>query len=168
FQATDVSDQPVTPAGFGTVQSGTIAAGQSMTYTFTARAGLPILFDGQNVTGNLLATLRDPSGTIVFSVFPGSDARPHILQRPGNYLLSIQGNSASDSGSYQLQMLDLKNGSIPLALGTPISRTLSPALQAASYSFTVPVGERVVYDALSTAGTGVQALLVSAGGNQVF
>jgi YD repeat-containing protein len=168
FQATDVSDPPVAPAGFGTVQSGTIAAGQTTPYTFTAPAGLPILFNGQGVTGNLIATLRAPSGTTVFSVSPGSDAGPYILQSSGNYTLTVQGNSASDSGSYQFQMLDLKDGSTPLALGTPVSGTLSPGLQAVSYSFTVPVGERVVHDALSTASTGVQALLYSAGGTPVF
>jgi YD repeat-containing protein len=172
FQATDVSDQQVTPAGFGTVQSGTIAPGQSKTYTFKAPAGLPILFNNLNDTANLLATLRDPSGNTVFSFsiaasFP-PDTGPYILQRAGNYVLTIQGDSASDSGSYQFQMLDLKDGSTPLALNTPVSGSLSPGLQAISYSFTIPVGELVAYDALSTASTGVQALLVSAGGNQVF
>ena len=168
FQATDVSDTSVTPSGFGTVESGTIAAGQTVPYSFMAPAGLPILFNGLSVTGSLTAVLRDPSGNTVFSVSPGSDAGPYILQRSGNYVLTVEGINSSATGSYQFQMIDLKDGSTPLSFATPTSGSLGAGTGAVAYSFTVPVGEQVVYDALSNASTRVVAALYSAGGRQVF
>ncbi len=168
FQVTDVSDMPVAPTGFGIVQSGTIAAAQTVLYDFTAPAGLPIYFNGQGAASDLVAVLNDPAGNNVFYVSAGSDSGPYILQRSGTYALTIEGNSTSATGSYQFQMIDLADDSTPLALATPASGTLSPGLQAVSFSLSVPVGDQIDYDALTTASTGVRAALYSADGTDVF
>ena len=168
FKVSDISDTPVSSSGFGTVQSGTIAAAQTVPITFAAPAGLPIYFDGQTGTGSLNATLRDPSGNVVFSVAATSNAGPYILSASGNYVLTISGTSPSATGTYQFQVLDLKDGGAPLTLGTPVSGTLNPGTAATSYSLSVPVGQRVVFNALTTASSGIQANLYSAGGTQVF
>ena len=164
FTVSNNSQQAVAPSGFNTVQSGTIAAAQTVPFTFAAPAGLPIYFDGETGTGSLVAVLRDPSGNQVFSANAASDAGPYILTASGNYVLTVSGTSLSATGTVQFQMLDLKNGSTPLALNTPTSGSLSPGTAAVSYSLAVPVGQRVVYNALTSANSGVEAILYSAGG----
>jgi RHS repeat-associated protein len=169
FLVTDISDAPTTPAGFGMVQSGSIAAAQQMTFSFTAPAGLPVYYNGLAGTSPLLADLRDPAGNAIFtSQSAGLDSGPYILPRAGTYVLTIRGNSATATGNYQFQLLDLNAVAAPLSLGTPTSATLTPSLSVAAYNLTVPVGKRVIYDALTTTSTGVRAILYSASGTAVF
>ena len=169
FTVTDISQTPVAPSGFNTVQSGTIAtAGETVPFTFSAPAGLPIYFDGEDATGSLTAIFTDPSGNVVFQANPAVDAGPYFLTSSGNYTLTLSGTSPSATGTFQFQLLDLRDGSTPLELNTPTSGTLSPGTAAVSYSLTVPVGQRVVYNALTTASSGVDVFMDSAGGARVF
>jgi len=66
---TDVSEAPVTSSGFGTVNTGNLASGQTNSYTYTASAGTRVFFDSQDASGQSLeADLLDPTGTAVFAV----------------------------------------------------------------------------------------------------
>jgi RHS repeat-associated protein len=169
FTVMDTSQTPVAPSGFNTIQSGTVAAGQSVPFSFSAPAGLPIYFNGISATGSLTVVLKGPAGNTVFQVNPASNAAgPFLLTSSGNYVLTFSGTSPSATGTFQFQLLDLANGSTTLALNTPTSGSLNPSMAAVSYSLTVPVGQRVVYNALTSSSSGVQALLYSAGGATVL
>jgi YD repeat-containing protein len=163
FVATDVSDPAETPTGFGMVQSGTIAAGQVASFSYTAPAGLAVALDAQvPAPSNLTITLLDPFNNVVFSPSASSDVGATVLPRGGTYTLRVQGNNASATGSYQFNLLDLAADSTPLVLGTAVSDSLA-ASTIRTYQFTGSAGERVFYDGLT--GSGIGASLDGPSGN---
>src|SRR5262249_41937997 len=142
FQATGMIESAVTPSGFNAVQSGTIAAGQVMTYHVTGTAGQVIDFDNQGAPNNLMFTLTDPKNGQVFSTYSLLDAGPSVLAHSGQYTLTVKGNYSTDTVSYQFSLLSLAGAAQPLILGTPTgTHQLSPGGAAAVYSFSGTVGQ---------------------------
>ena len=148
FSVTDVSDTPVSVTGLGVVNSGTIGANQTNTFTFSAPAGLPIFFDSQDTSGqNLLVALISPDGTSVFTVGETADSVPYVLPRSGTYTLQIWAPNGA-SGNYSFRLLDLSASTV-LPLNTPVTGTLSNAYQTDVYQFNSTAGQRLLYNGLT-------------------
>ncbi len=146
---TDVSDASVSASGFGAVNSGTIATGQTNSFAYTAPAGLPVFFDSQDASGqNLVADLIGPDGNAVFTVGETSDSGPYVLPRSGAYTLSVRGYNGTVSGNYSFRLLDL-TASPALALNTAVSNALANPYQTDVYQFTSTSGQALIYDALT-------------------
>jgi hypothetical protein len=144
---TDVSDAGSVTSGFGTVHSGTIGPNQTNTFTFTAPAGLPVYFDSQDTSGQVLVVdLVSPDSTLVFDVNETSDAGPYILPRSGTYTLSVRGYNGA-SGNYSFRLLEL-TASPSLSLNTVVSNTAANPYETDVYRFTSSPGQRLIYDAV--------------------
>jgi hypothetical protein len=169
FQAVDNSDNPVDVTGFGTIQSGSLAAGGTVTFTYTAPAGRLVYFDSLNNTSSLNYTLTSPDNTTVLSSFSYLDGGPVVLPRSGMYTLTLR-NPSSGSQNYRFRLLDLQgDGATALTLGATVTTTSSGGLTADVYRFTGSVGQRLFYDGLSDTSFGnVTATLVGPGGVQQF
>jgi len=150
FNASNHSDTPVAVSGLGTVRDGTLAAAQQDTNTFTAPAGLWVYFDSQDRSsgGNLIAELREPLGTVVFSINPVSDSGPYVLPRSGTYQLVIRGNSAAATGTYRYRLMDLTGDLPTLTLNSTVNGNLDPGYRTDVYQFAGQPAQRLVYDSL--------------------
>jgi hypothetical protein len=145
----DVSDASATTNGFGIVYSGTLNAGQTNTVAITGPAGLPVLFDSQDTSGqNLVVDLIGPDGVAAFSATETSDAGPYVLPRSGTYTLSVRGYNSTFSGNYSFRLLDL-SVSPHLVLNTAVNATQNNPYQTDVYQFTSSAGQRLIYDALT-------------------
>src|SRR5262249_40777586 len=141
---TDVSEVSAASSGFGTVNSGNLAGGQTNSYTYTASAGIPVFFDSQDTSGqNLIVDLMDPTGTAVFSTYEISDTGPYILPHSGTYTLNVRGLSGA-SGNYSFRLLDLST-SPTLTPNTSVTATLNNPYQADVYQFTSAAGQTFFY-----------------------
>src|SRR5262249_6471171 len=109
--------------GFGTVQSGAIAAGAQATFTFGGPAGLPVDLDGLTSSGSLGATITAPDGSAIGPPGSGSDLGPFLLPQSGTYTVTVQGSTPTDAGNYALRVLDL-SAAPTLALATETKQTL--------------------------------------------
>ena len=148
WSAADVSDGASSTTGFGTVNSGTIGANQTNTFTYNAPAGLPVFFDSQDTSGqNLAVDLVSPDGTTVFSVGETADSGPYILPRSGAYTLSVRGYNGA-SGNYSFRLLNLTTAAV-LPLNTPVSNLLTNPYQTDVYQFTSYAGQKLYYNGLT-------------------
>ncbi len=169
FQVTDVSDAPVTKSGFNTVRSGTIAAGGQTNYTLTASTGTFVYFDSQSLNAtNLTIEVRDPSNVLVTSITASNDIQPVRLNSSGNYTVTVKGSSATSTGAYSFQAIDLDTGAIGLTLGTPISKTLTNGAETVAYKFVGAAGQKIFYDALQSDPDVVTARLISPTGSNII
>jgi hypothetical protein len=161
-RVSDVSDAPVAPSGFGTVQIGTIVGGQEDQFNFTAPAGLLVYFDSQDFDFDALtATLLDPASSAVFTTNASFDSGPHVLPRSGSYTLNLRGTQAGDTGDYSVRLLDLTNDAIALALDTTTMGSLDPGHERDVYRFNGVAGQRLFYDALDADFDNVSVVLLS-------
>ena len=169
FQVTDTSEAPVAVSGFGTVQSGTIAAGQQDTYTFTAPAGLRVYFDSLDVDGDpLRVDFTDPDGTFVFSQSASSDRTNLLLTRSGTYTLTVRGSNTTSTGDYSFQFLsDAPDGLNELTLGEAISETLT-AQTTTGYRFAGTAGQQLYFDGLNNSSVAIRAEIYSPSGERLF
>ncbi len=172
FQITDTTTYPpISSSGFGTAQSGTVAASGSTSFTFQAPAGLPVYFNNLGFGTSITATFTDPNTKTVFSYNPGatSNAGPYTLALSGTYTLKLT-NSSSSSEAYDFNLLSLPTAATPLALGPtlPVSGTLNPGNSTAVYSFLGAAGQRMFFDNQTVSGTAVNFTLYRPDGSQVF
>jgi hypothetical protein len=168
FSAIDDSDATVAVGGLGDVRSGTLAAGQQDTFTFTAPAGLWVYYDSQDRTAtSLLAELKDPTGTLVFSVGAAYDSGPYILAHSGTYTFTLRGNPASATATYRYRLMDWTDAAPTLAFNTPISASLDP-YRTDVYQFPGQSGLRLLYDALENDFDNVSVRLVNPDGQVRF
>jgi hypothetical protein len=146
---TDVSDSPVASSGFGIVHSGTIAPGQTNTFTYTGSAGLPVFFDSQDTSGTgLVVDLVSSDNTAVLSgVSETADYAPVTLPRSGTYTLTVRG-AGNAGGNYSFRLLDM-SASSTLQLNTPVTGVLSNPYQTEIYKLDGPAGLTLYYDALT-------------------
>uniref|UniRef100_UPI00301C8869 pre-peptidase C-terminal domain-containing protein n=1 Tax=Paludisphaera sp. TaxID=2017432 RepID=UPI00301C8869 len=151
FKATVSGTGSAPTDNFGAVRSGTLAAGQVVTSTFSAAAGTRVYFDSQD-RGNdpLYATLTDPDGLVFYTAYiDSSDYGPLALPKGGTYTLTIRGSNATSTGSYRFRLLNLAADSTPLTLGAATSGT-TPNQEADFYRFTGAPGQRLLFDSLAT------------------
>ena len=107
FDISSTTPAAVIPNGFGTEQSGSLGNGDSMTFTFTASAGLSIYFNSLGFNVSMDANFTDPNGHTVFDYDPYTgNAGPYVLTASGTYTLTLTNNSGS-SGTYDFNMLDM-------------------------------------------------------------
>jgi hypothetical protein len=170
FIASNVSDAPVAVSGLGAVLSGVIAAGQQITNTFTAPAGLWVYFDSQDRSnpGSIFAELRDPLDAVVFSINAYSDSGAYVLPRSGTYRLITKGSSAGATGTYRYRLLDLVGGIPVLPLNTTLSGNLDPAYRTDVYQFTGQAAQRLLYDSLENDFANVSVRLMMPDGQIRF
>ncbi|QLE56855.1 Ig-like domain-containing protein [Nostoc sp. TCL26-01] len=169
FKVTDISDAPVAASGFNSIKTGTIAAGGQDTYTFTASAGLLVYFDGQNSnSNNITAELRDANNQYIFASNTNSDTQLIRLQKSGTYTLTVKGASASSTGSYRFQVIDIPAAATDISFNTPITRNLTNGAETVVYRFTGTPGQELYYDALQGDADTVYAQLISPSGTSVF
>jgi hypothetical protein len=153
FQANNTSDAAVTPSGFGTVNSGTIAAGETKTFTYAAPAGLKVLFDSlDNDQDSINIELRDPTNQAVLNQNASSDSNQFILTKGGNYTLTVKGSTATATGDFSFRFLDLAANSTALTLGSVTSGDV-PANSQRVYRFNGTIGQKLYYDTTSDASS---------------
>ena len=80
--------------------------GDEATYTFTGSIGQQVQFNGLETGSYQLATLYDPQGTEVFSVYLQSNGGPYTLTTPGTYSLVLT-TDGTYTGNYDFRLLDL-------------------------------------------------------------
>ncbi len=181
FTVNDTTPLPVATTGLGTVQSGTISAGQVITQTFTAKAGVRIYFDSQLANNAPLQLIViNPDGTNVFATTTSTDIGPIQLQQTGTYTWKIQGTSTSATGNYQFAIIDLptetpaiRGDRRVLQFSAEVTKPLEPGRLMHEYSFTGKAGQRLYYDGMFTDGASfgtdaVTARLFSPSGNVIF
>ena len=169
FAATDHSDTPVPASGLGEVKTGNIAADQQITNSFAGPAGLWVYFDSQDRTSTSLITeLRDPSGSVVFSVPASNDAGPYLLPRSGSYSLVVRGANSTVTGSYRFRLMDWTGGVPHLTLNGSLTGNLDPGFLTEVFRFAGQPGQRLVYDALENDFSNVTVRLVTPAGQVRF
>lgn len=173
FTATDLSEAPVAVSGLGIVREGTLAAGQAVTNTFTAPAGLWVYYDSQDRSNasSLIAELRDPTGAVVFSYSAASDTQSqqgYGLPRSGTYQMILKGNSPGATGSFRYRLLDLNSGIPALVFGSTISGTFEANYRTDIYQFAGQAGQRLLYDGLQNDFANISARLMMPDGQIRF
>ena len=166
----DISATPAasaTPSGFGTTQSGTLATtGSSISFTYTAPAGLPVFLDTlTNSNGYLYAVLTDPNNNTVFSYYASSITSPYILPASGTYTLTL--TSESGSIDYSVDLIDLHASATALTLGSLTSGTLNPGNSIAAYSFTGSTGQDLFLNNQDASSTSVTLEVMDSYGNRI-
>jgi hypothetical protein len=163
FRVTDVSDAPVAASGLGAELSGTVNAGQTNTFVFTAPAGLPVFYDSLDRVGSLVADIRDPNNVLVFSTGTQTDSGPHTLPRSGTYTIQVRGSSPGNTGNFRFRLLDLT--AVPvLPFNTLTSSNLTPAYKTDVYQFSGSAGQQLFYDAIDADFDQVNLRLYGPGG----
>ena len=148
----------MTPTGFDVVHSGTIAAGATDTYTYTAPAGLFVAIDNQTAPSQpIQIDLLDPSSQVVASVSNGNDTGGITLQVGGTYTVRVHGVNSSSTGSYQFAFDNFADAT-PLALGSNVSGTDTPYMSNL-YQFNGSAGQRVFYNGLQSNSANVNFYL---------
>jgi large repetitive protein len=153
FRLTDVSEPAVAPSGFGLVHTGTIAAGETNTFTYTASAGTVVYFDSLVAQGSagIVDLLTDPLRDAVINSDATYDSAPAFLAHSGVYTLQMVGTSG---GAYSFRLLNLTSGSSTLTIANTNLGTLSPGFRADPYIFQGSPGQRIFYDVFNTNNSG--------------
>ena len=170
FTVTDKTSEPITPTELGVVESGTVNAGETVDYEFSANAGTPVFFDGQGSNSNIRVGLVDERGNTVFTNHQTPDDKgPLILPQTGTYTLQLSGANSTITGDYQFQLLelpaDLTNVSDPLDFNQVISGTLE-SVETQVYSFWGRPGQQILFNGMI--GNNVNAKLSSPNTHQIF
>jgi RHS repeat-associated protein len=149
FMVTDVSDTPVPASGFGPLRTGTLAAGATTSFTFTASAGLPVYLDNQDPSSSSISfALRGPSVSVVLTTGGSADQGPLVLPQSGTYTLLVE-NGGSATTNLRFRLLDLS--AVPaLPLGSTASGTLDTGAQTDVYRLPASGGESFVTDPFQT------------------
>ncbi len=163
FDISATAPASATSTGFDTPESGTLAAGASISFTFTARAGLPIYYNSIDQSfGPINIALVDPNGDTVFSnYYASSNEGPYVLSVPGSYTLTLT-NVGGSSGTYDFNLMSLADSATPLTLGATqtVTGTLDAGTSAAVYSFAGVAGHGFFLDNEQNQGDPVSLLLI--------
>jgi membrane-associated phospholipid phosphatase/methionine-rich copper-binding protein CopC len=169
FQVTDVSDPIVTKSGFNTIKTGSIAAGGQDTYTIVATAGTLVYFDSQSPSAtNLTIEVRDPSNQFVTSFVASNDVQPLRLNNSGNYNLTVKGLSATSTGTYRFQAIDITTAATAITLGETVTSTLTNGAETVVYKFSGSIGQKIYYDAIQSDPAVVNAQIISPSDITIF
>jgi hypothetical protein len=170
FQVVDSTEAPPSAGttGFGTEHTGSIAAGTTKAFTYTASAGQFVYFDNLDTSGSssLYYTLTDPTNANVFAAYYGNDQNPVSLPHSGTYTLTVAGVDSSAVGAFDFNLESVPAAATALTLGATTSGTLNPGSQAAIYSFSGAAGQRLYFDGLS-APSGANVQVLDPSGNNV-
>jgi RHS repeat-associated protein len=163
FTATDVSDTPVTPSGFGVLDSGTLASNGQTAFTFTAPAGLPVFLDNEDASNSsFILQLNDPSNNAVFTTYGSYNSGLRSLPRSGTYTLHIT-NNGSSTAAFAFRLLDL-TAAPAMTAGTAVSGTFANGTQTDVYRLAGTAGERLIGNPLGTNLNGAEVGLIQPNG----
>ncbi len=136
----------------GTAITSTISQpGEIDEYTFTGAVGQRLYYDGliNNNTSTIYSQLISPSGQTVFSLGDAdSDRTPFTLTEAGTYRLILDGQG-DNTGNYSFNLIDA-SAATAITLGTTITETLTPGLQADIYRINGTAGQHLYFDSLIT------------------
>jgi RHS repeat-associated protein len=157
FVASLVADPVITKSGFNTIQTLSIAPGNTATYQFTAPAGTRILVDSLDSTNeNLYVILNAPNGDRLFTGFGSANEQqdiprfgPGVLTESGTYTLTLGGNTATAAGSYSFRVLDLDSAGIPLTLGSIVDGSFPTGRESVIYTFDANSGDKLLFDGIT-------------------
>ena len=140
--------EAASPLTLGTAVSGDLNPGPATAvYSFNGFAGQRLFLDDQTTPGTSVSLLlTDPYNNQVLNLNSAQDGGPLTLTAGGTYNLLVVGASSSPV-NYQFRLTD--TSTVPLAFGTTVNGTLSPASAAAVYTFVGMSGERVDFHGLS-------------------
>ena len=164
FRVLRQPDPTVTPLTFGTTYAGDLGPAARTDFTFTGAVGQRIFFDSLDTDyGDAEYRLVDPDGNTIYSFYnsASSDSSQYTLTRAGAYRLVLEG---APSAPYQFRLLDLGAGAA-LTLGKTVNSTLSPGVEADTYTFTAVAGKSYRYDSLSASDTYGASIQVYAPGS---
>ncbi|MFM7406107.1 MAG: Ig-like domain-containing protein, partial [Cuspidothrix sp.] len=158
-----------TPINFGTAIAGSLVeAGDDEVYTFTGTVGQRLYYDGliNNRTSTIYARLISPSGQTLFSFNDAdSDRTPFTLTEAGTYRLILDG-SGDNTGNYSFNLIDA-SAATAITLGTTVTETLTPGLQADIYRINGTAGQRLYFDSLAAAASNATWTLYGPGNQSI-
>jgi hypothetical protein len=164
--ATDVTDAPMTPAGFGTY-AGIVNPGETNYVYFNATAGTPIYIDSLTNNSSVMLRVRDTNGVVVLET-DGSAGCPDpgfcILPSSGTYTVEIEGTSGGD---YAFRILNLLTDAPTLTTGVEYDVSFAHGFQTDVYLVNGTSGQLLVYDAL-TDGSSVYLCMLKPNGDRLF
>ncbi len=162
-------------------RSGTIAAGEVKTSTFTAPVGTRIHFDSKDFDDDSVqVSVLNPDGTIVFSGSASLDVGPVLLSQSGTFTIQVKGKTASSSGDYQFSLMEVltkEPGFLDdvrrLTLNAEITKPLSPGRTTDILAFEGKVGQHLLFDGILPDGASfstfkVDAKLIGPSGQVIF
>jgi len=167
--ATDVTDAPMAPAGFGTC-SGFVNAGQTNYVYFNAAAGTPIYIDSLTNNWSVTLRVRDTNGVVVLETAPGygSAGGPDpgfcILPSSGTYTVEIEGYYGGD---YAFRILNLLTDAPALTTGVEYDVSFALGFQTDVYRVSGTNAQILVYDALMN-GSSVYLCMLKPNGAALF
>ena len=168
YTITAYVDPAPTALAIGTRQTAALGGPNAIArYGFSLAAPTSLLFDSLVNNGQLNWTLTGPDGYSLSRNFTGSDSYDvgglsTLALATGAYVLTITTGAAA---TYDFRLLNLASAT-PLALGTPVSATLTPGDATAIYSFAATKGQLL---SLVTTTTGSQSVrLLDPYGQLVF
>jgi len=167
--ATDVTDAPMTPAGFGTY-SGFVNAGETNYVYFNAAAGTPIYIDSLTNNRSVTLRVRDTNGVVVLETAPGygSAGGPDpgfcILPSSGTYTVEIEGYYGGD---YAFRILNLLTDAPVLTTGVEYDVSFTLGFQTDVYRVSGTNAQILVYDALMN-GSSVYLCMLKPNGAALF
>jgi len=167
--ATDVTDAPMAPAGFGTC-SGFVNAGQTNYVYFNAAAGTPIYIDSLTNNWSVTLRVRDTNGVVVLETAPGygSAGGPDpgfcILPSSGTYTVEIEGYYGGD---YAFRILNLLTDAPVLTTGVEYDVSFARGFQTDVYRVNGTSAQILVYDALMN-GSSVYLCMLKPNGAALF
>ena len=147
FDISETMPAQVIESGLPMTASGSLDAGDSISFTFTAPAGLPLYFNSLDRSyGPITAALDDPDGNNILSNNASYNEGPFILSVPGTYTLTLTSSDSSGSDPYSFVLESLADAATSLTIGSVSSGTLAPGTTTAVYSFTGASGENLFLD----------------------
>ena len=134
-----------TPLTFGAAASGTLNPGSRIdVYRFTGSAGQRLYYDAlQRDPDNTGVSLMSPNGNFLFQMDSDSE-RLVTLTESGTYYL-FAGESSNATADYSFRLLDMAAQPAP-AIGSVVTGTLDPGLQANVYRLNLAAGQRLYFD----------------------
>lgn len=109
----------------GAARSGSVGPGDQRGFSFTGSVGQQVYYDALATDlDNVTASLRNPSGTLVWSASAASDFGPYTLPEAGTWTIVID-STRDTSANYVFRVLDVAAQPV-LALDTALSGTLNP------------------------------------------
>ncbi len=174
FKVEDISDTPVAVSGLS-VQSGSLAASGTNSFTFTGPAGRALFLDSLQpysyyyyyYYNPVTYTITAPDNTTANSGGLQTAGQPFVLPQSGTYTFTVT-NSTSTSQTYDYQLLDLNDpGVTALTLGTPVTNSSLAANAATVYSFTGSAGQQLYYANVANSGSTSWSLMTADGTSAV-
>lgn len=141
YQLLDSSDPPATTSGFGNLETGSLAANASQTFTYNAAADTRVYLDIQDRDFQKSFSLVGPENTVVFS--SNLDQGPWFLPRAGQYTLTVRASNSATN--YRFRLLDAGAAAVA-PLNSVVSGTLDPEPRTDAYRLQGTAGQRWLFN----------------------